>query len=201
MLDTKREKFLWLEKRVGRLFSGLPLSPNQYTILSLLFVSVSFYFLVNENFISALAFFMAAGFMDFVDGAVARHQNISTKIGAYLDTIIDRYVEGIILLGMLFLPLPAVIFPGYVWIFLILFGSTLTTYAKAAAKEKELTALELKGGFLSRGERIILILISLTFGAIDPSLSYMAYILISIAILSNLTALQRIYSAIKSNSF
>ena len=197
MLDLYRNSFKKWEKKVGRLFSFLPISPNQYTLISIFFAIFSFYFLIKQNLILAIFFFLIAGFLDFIDGAVARYRNISTKIGAYLDTICDRYVEGIFLLGMLFLSLPKVLLPGYVWIFLILFGSTMTTYAKAAAKEKELVKQELKSGLLSRVERIILLIISLILGIFD--FSWMTYLLIAIAILTNFTALQRILTAIKIN--
>jgi len=195
MLDLYRNSFKKWEKKVGRLFSFLPISPNQYTLISIFFAIFSFYFLIKQNLILAIFFFLIAGFLDFIDGAVARYKNISTKIGAYLDTICDRYVEGILLLGMLFLPLPKILLPAYVWIFLILFGSLITTYAKAAAKEKELVKQELKGGLLSRAERIILLIISLILGIFN--VSWMTYLLIAIALLTNFTALQRINSAIK----
>ena len=145
----------------------------------------------------AIIFFIIAGFLDFVDGAVARYKNIATEMGAYLDTIADRYVEAILLFGMLFLSLPKILLPSYIWIFLILFGSILTTYAKAAAKEKDLVFQELKGGILSRGERIILLIISLILGIFN--FFWMAYLLIIIAILTNFTALQRILMAIRIN--
>jgi len=195
MLDLYKDSFKKLEKKVGRLFSFLPISPNQYTLISIFFAIFSFYFLIKQNLILAIFFFLIAGFLDFIDGAVVRYKNISTKIGAYLDTICDRYVEGILLLGMLFLPLPKILLPAYVWIFLILFGSLITTYAKAAAKEKELVKQELKGGLLSRAERIILLIISLILGIFN--VSWMTYLLIAIALLTNFTALQRINSAIK----
>jgi len=195
MLDLYKDSFKKLEKKVGRLFSFLPISPNQYTLISIFFAIFSFYFLIKQNLILAIFFFLIAGFLDFIDGAVARYKNISTKIGAYLDTICDRYVEGILLLGMLFLPLPKILLLAYVWIFLILFGSLITTYAKAAAKEKELVKQELKGGLLSRAERIILLIISLILGIFN--VSWMTYLLIAIALLTNFTALQRINSAIK----
>ena len=133
--------------------------------------------------------------MDFVDGAVARNKNLSTKKGAYLDTVFDRYVEGILLLGFLFLPLEQIFFPSYVWIFLILFGSMMTTYAKSAAKEKELTQKELKGGLMSRGERTIFYLIAMASGI--TCLYSMSLVLILMAVLTNLTAIQRIFSATK----
>lgn len=197
MLDLKRDLFKGLEKIVGKIFSPLPITPNQYTLISVLFAFVSLYFLIKQNLILAIVFFLIAGFLDFVDGAVARYKNIPTKVGAYLDTIVDRYVEGILLFGMLFLPLPKILLSGYGWILLILFGSIVTTYAKAAAKEKELVHQELKGGLLSRGERIILLILSLILGIFN--FTSMTYLLIAIAILTNFTALQRINSAIKLN--
>ena len=197
MLDLYKDSFKKLEKKVGEIFSFFPISPNQYTLISILFAIFSFYFLIKQNLILAIIFFLIASFLDFVDGAIARYKNISTKIGAYLDTICDRYVEGILLLGMLFLPLPKILLPAYVWIFLILFGSIMTTYAKAAAKEKELVKQELKGGLLSRAERIISLIISLILGIFN--VSWMTYLLITIALLTNFTALQRILTAIKIN--
>ncbi|PIV45692.1 MAG: hypothetical protein CO144_01495 [Candidatus Nealsonbacteria bacterium CG_4_9_14_3_um_filter_35_11] len=197
MLDLHRNLFEGLERRLGKIFSFLPITPNQCTLISVLFALISLYFLIKQNLILAIIFFIIAGFLDFVDGAVARYKNIATEMGAYLDTIADRYVEAILLFGMLFLSLPKILLPSYIWIFLILFGSILTTYAKAAAKEKDLVFQELKGGILSRGERIILLIISLILGIFN--FFWMAYLLIIIAILTNFTALQRILMAIRIN--
>ncbi|MFH1657377.1 MAG: CDP-alcohol phosphatidyltransferase family protein [bacterium] len=197
MLDSQRHLFKGLEKFIGKIFSALPLMPNHYTLASVLFAFGILYFLIKQSILLAIFFLVIAGFLDLVDGAVARYKNVATKRGAYLDTIVDRYVEGILLLGMLFLPLPEIFLPAYVWIFLIIFGSVMTTYAKAAAKEKNLTDQEMKGGLLSRGERIILLTTALILGLF--SFVWMAYLLIAVALLSNLTALQRINSALKLN--
>ena len=197
MLDLHRNLFKGAEKFVGKIFSIPNITPNQYTLISFLFALASLYSLINQNIILAIVFFLIAGFLDFVDGAVARYRNISTKVGAYLDTVVDRYVEGTLLLGMLFLPLPEIFLPAYIWIFLILFGSVMTTYAKAAAKEKNLVDQEMKGGLLSRGERIILLITTLILATFN--FTYAVYLLIILAILSNFTALQRITSAIKLN--
>lgn len=201
MLDLKRHLFKSLEIKIGKLFSSFPVSPNQYTLLSIFFALISSYFILKQKLDLAILFFLIAGFLDFIDGAVARYKALATKVGAYLDTIADRYVEGILLFSLLFLPLPAMWLPAFGWIFLILFGSFLTTYAKATAREKELVSQELKGGILSRGERIILLLLSLFLGIIDPSFALMTELLILIAFLSNFTALERIYSTLKSAKF
>ncbi|MDD5696598.1 MAG: CDP-alcohol phosphatidyltransferase family protein [Candidatus Pacebacteria bacterium] len=199
MLDTKRHWFKSLEVLIGKTFSLLPITPNGYTYLSGVFALIGMYYMIMQELALSIVFFFIGAFLDFVDGAVARNKNISTKVGAYLDTIFDRYVEGMIFFGMLFLPLPKIWLPAYAWIFLVMFGSVVTTYAKAAAKEKELVNQELKGGILSRGERLILIFIALLLGLAYPDFVYTTYILILIAVLGNFTALQRVYSAIKIN--
>lgn len=199
MLDTKRHWFKDLEKSVGSIFGAFPLTPNQYTYLSGVFALIGLWYMMQENLVWATVFFIIAAGLDFVDGAVARAKNMSSKVGAYLDTVFDRYVEGIIFFGMLFLALPEVFIPGQAWVYLAIFGSVVTTYAKAAAKEKDLVNQELKGGLLSRGERLILIFIALILGIIYPDYLYMTYIVAIIAILANFTAVQRVHSAITIN--
>jgi phosphatidylglycerophosphate synthase len=195
MLEEKREKFKKIEKEIGKIFSKLGPSPNQYTLNSIVFGIFCFVSLIYRNFTLALVFFLVSVFLDFVDGAVARYSNRVTKFGAYLDTISDRFVEGLIFLGLLFLPLPKFIFEAKYWIFLAFFGSLMTTYAKAAAKEKELVAQELKRGFFGRGERMILLSITFFLGIFNQNL--MIYPISLLAILSNLTAIQRIILALK----
>jgi phosphatidylglycerophosphate synthase len=199
MLDTKRHWFKDLEKIVGSVFGAFPLTPNQYTYLSGFFALIGLWFMMGESLVWATVFFVIAAGLDFVDGAVARAKNMSSKVGAYLDTILDRYVEGIIFFGMMFLVLPEFIIPGQAWVYLAIFGSVVTTYAKAAAKEKDLVNQELKGGLLSRGERLILIFIALVLGIIYPDYTYMTYIVAIIAVLANFTAIQRVHSAITIN--
>lgn len=195
MLDLYKEKFKKIEILVGKFFSLLPLTPNQYTLVSIIFGLGTFYYLTRQNLILATSLFLFASFLDFVDGAVARYKGISTKFGAYLDTVCDRYVEALLLFGMLFLPLPQIFLPPFAWIFLILVGSLMTTYAKAAAKEKELSFQELKGGIFSRAERLISLILALILGIFNYY--WMMILLILIAILTNISAIQRIFLALK----
>jgi len=191
MLSENRKKFEIISEKVGKIFSKTGLSPNTFTLISLFFAIISFIFLIKINLILAPIFFLFAAFLDLIDGAVAKFTNSATKKGAYLDTIFDRYVEGIIILGFLFLPLPNIFLPSKIWVFLCFFGSLMTTYAKAAAKEKELITQELKKGLFERPERVILILLAMILG--NFTFSFTVYILIIFAIFSNITALQRIF--------
>jgi len=194
MLAEKRELFRKFEERVGEIFSKF-LAPNQYTFISLLFALLSLFSLIKRRLILALIFFSIASFLDFIDGAVARKTKRVSQKGAYLDTICDRYVEGIIWLGFLFLPLPEFLFPARIWVFLAFFGSLLTTYSKAAAKEKGLVEKELQKGLVGRGERMILTFLVILVGIFN--LSWMLYLVIIVSLLTNLTALQRIYLVLK----
>ncbi|MFA5013696.1 MAG: CDP-alcohol phosphatidyltransferase family protein [Candidatus Paceibacterota bacterium] len=198
MLDKKRESFKEEEKKIGRIFNHLGISPNQWTLISVLAGLISLYFIVKQYFIFAIVFFLISGFADYLNGIIARHRDVYTKLFRYFDTVSDRYVDGIVLFGMLFLPLPNILFPGYVWIFLLLFGSLTTAFVKAAAKEKELVIKELKGGLITRAERILLISIALFLGTIDASFVWTTYLLIFLVIITNFTALQRIFSAVRA---
>jgi phosphatidylglycerophosphate synthase len=195
MLEEKREKFKKIEEEIGKIFSKLGPSPNQYTLNSIVFGIFCFVSLIFRNFILALIFFLISAILDFIDGAVARYSGKVTKAGAYLDTISDRFVEGLIFLGLLSLPLPKFIIEAKYWIFLSFFGSLMTTYAKAAAKEKELVAQELKKGFFGRGERMILLSITFLIGIFNQNL--MIYPISLLAIFTNFTAIQRIILALK----
>ncbi|MFC2143580.1 CDP-alcohol phosphatidyltransferase family protein [Candidatus Aenigmatarchaeota archaeon] len=196
MLYKKREYFEGLSIRMGKLFSKLPPTPNQWTMFSIISAIVAFFFIINEWFAIGAIFFVIAALSDHIDGSVARHRKVASKIGAYIDTICDRYVDFIILLALFFIPLPNFFLPVYAWVALAIFGTQITTYAKAAAKEKGLSNKELRGGLLERPERLILILIGLILAIIDKT--YLTYVIVIIAILANITALQRIHKALHS---
>ena len=198
VLAKRRERFANFSVKVGLAFSKLPLSANQWTILSLVPVFFALWFLIQGQFLYAAALFLLSGFMDLIDGSVARVTGTVSKKGAYLDTVVDRYVESMIIFGLLFAGLPDFYFPIYAWLFLYFFGAMMTTYVKAAAKEKELVEKELRGGFLERAERLLILFIGILAAAIDPF--FLAYIIVALAVLSNITALQRIWAAVGKHS-
>lgn len=194
-LYKNRERFTGFSVKVGLAFSKLGLSPNQWTLVTILPTLAALWFLINEQFLWAALLFLIAAFIDIVDGSVARVTGRVTKLGAYLDTIVDRYVEGLIVFGLLFASLPNMWLPIYAWIFIYFFGGLMTTYAKAAAKEKELVGSgnELKGGLLERAERLLILFIGILLAYFDPF--YLTYIIVILAVLANVSALQRIWIA------
>ncbi len=194
-LYKKRERFGGFSEKVGRIFSRVGLSPNQWTLITLIPAVITLYFLVKQNFLLAALFLLVTAFIDIIDGSVARVTEKVTKLGAYFDTIVDRYVEAIIIFGLLFVSLPNLFIPIQVWIFLYFFGSFMTTYAKSAAREKELVKKELMGGLLERADRMLLLFIGLLLAIVNPL--YLTYIITLLAVLTNISALQRIWGAVK----
>jgi len=192
-----RGKFEGLSLMVGRVFSRLGLSPNQWTFVTILPTLAALYFLVQKEFILSAIFFIIASFIDLVDGSVARVMGKVTKLGAYLDTMMDRYVEFLIVLGLLFIGLPDFFMPITFWIFIYYFGAIMTSYSKAAAKEKDLVDHEIKGGIAERAERLILLFVGVLLAHF--SLTYLTYMLVILAFLSNITALQRAFIAKKAS--
>jgi len=190
-LYKMRERFSGLSIRIGTAFSRLGLSPNQWTVISLVPAILAVYFLVYQNFIAAALLFLFSVFLDIVDGSVARVTGRVTMFGAYLDTIVDRYVEAIIIFGLLFASLPGFYLPVQAWLFLYFFGSMITTYAKSAAKEKDIVVREIRGGLLERAERMIILFIGILIASVNPL--YLTYIVVLLAVLTNISALQRIY--------
>jgi len=177
-------------KNIGKSFSFL--TANQWSYIGLILTMISVYFIINQRFLLAALLFGVGGFLDFVDGAVARHRKEATKKGAYLDTILDRYTEAIIIFALIFVSIPTLFIDSEIWLFLYLFGSMMTTYAKAAASEKKIID-ELSVGILQRQDRIFLLIVAL-FSAVF-SLAVLGYFIVILAILTNISALQRIFAA------
>ncbi len=179
---------------VGKVFAKFGLTPNQWTFISLFVVIIATWFIMAREFVTAAFIIGISLFLDVIDGAVARHTGQTTKSGGFLDTIIDRYVEGLIVFGLVWIELPGFIVDARIWLFVYFFGSFMTTYVKASAKEKELIAKELMGGFLGRAERMILLVIGFLLAPLNPQ--YLVYIIAVLAVLSNLAVFQRIWLAV-----
>jgi phosphatidylglycerophosphate synthase len=194
---ARRERFGRLSEGFGRSFSRIPLSPNQWTLLSLGLATLAALLVSRAAFLWGALLFLFSAFLDTVDGAVARHKKSATKRGAYLDTIADRYAEFVMVLGIastLFFNFVLGI-PLALWALLYLFGAMMTTYSKAAASEKGLVSGELRGGLLERGERMLLLFAGLVLAGFDPIL--LGWVVSLAAVLTNVSALQRIAKALR----
>ncbi len=122
--------------------------------------------------------------LDFLDGALARLKGETSRFGAFLDSVTDRYSEFVILGGLLVYFLLQQDWLSCGAVFLAATGSVMVSYIRARA---EGLGFQAKVGLLSRVERYIILIPGLLFNI--PAVAVWI-----IAVLSHFTALQRIVS-------
>ena len=160
------------------------ITPNALTYTGFLLTAVTALLLAGGYFRWGAILLLIASFFDMLDGSLARATSQSSPFGAFLDSTIDRYSESITLLALAihYSHTPATR-TELVLVFVILIGSLMVSYTRARA---EALNLECKSGMLQRPERIVLLIIGLLIGWMLPILWLMA-------ILTNVSAVQRIY--------
>ena len=126
---------------------------------------------------------LIVGAMDTLDGAIARATNTVTRFGAFLDSNLDRYSEAVIFLGILALHTPRGDTLVVALTYVAAVGSFMVSYARARA---EGLGLDCEVGLLPRPERVLILGLGLLTGLVLPALAILA-------LLTNLTALQRIW--------
>ena len=193
MLYKNRKKYASVEDKLASIFGKISKNADFWTALSLAFAIASAYLIIRQSFLAAAVLVAISALLDVVDGSVARLYRRATSRGAYLDTISDRYAEAAVIAAFIFVPLPLVIFPPAAWIALLLFGSLMTTYTKAAAAEKNLTSPV--GVLIERAERMIMLPAGIILAYFSKT--YLLYVIIILAVLTNLSALQRIRMVLK----
>jgi len=150
------------------------------------------------NFIGAYLYFegymriagiviLFAGLFDILDGAVARARNLATKIGAFTDSVVDRYSDFVIFGGILAYFIRRGNLTYSMVLLFIISGAFLISYVRAKA---ELIIPKCDVGFMERPERIIVLALGSIFDILGPALWFLA-------IFTHLTAFYRIYYTIK----
>ncbi|HEY6538209.1 MAG TPA: CDP-alcohol phosphatidyltransferase family protein [Candidatus Dormibacteraeota bacterium] len=164
-------------------------SPNVITMVGLGLTLVAAVLIGLDYLLPAGLVLLLAGSMDILDGAVARVSGRVHRYGAFLDSTADRYGEGAIYLGMLYLFLVRLHQdPPVFLIAAALLGSLLVSYVRARAQSLGFTC---DGGWFARPERIVVTVIGLMLGQV--SILLLTVVLWILAAATNLTAIQRIY--------
>jgi CDP-diacylglycerol--glycerol-3-phosphate 3-phosphatidyltransferase len=167
--------------------------PNLLTTLGFA-VTVGSAFAFHEHQVRTAGFLvLLGGFFDILDGRVARLSDLGSKFGAFYDSTLDRISEIMVFMGILSLYNDYRLELGDVGmiyaISLAMAGSLMISYTRARA---EALGLDCKVGLMPRAERVVLIgLASLVFGESWDGL-VLKIVIIVLAVLTNLTAVQRI---------
>ena len=163
---------------------GLALSkihPNVLTFIGLLINIAAASLLAIGWFRWAGFVIIGAGIFDMVDGRVARETNQVTRFGGFFDSVLDRYSDLGLLVGLL-VWYGSINRPWYVVLTAIaMTGSVMVSYTRARAENFIPTC---KVGFMERPERVVLVIIGALFDRMAP-------VLWVIAVLANVTVIHR----------
>ena len=91
-----------LTKILNPIAKRLNVNPNIVTIISPFVAVIAAYGFANHLLILGTIAILASGFLDVMDGAVARYHDKSSKFGAFLDSTMDRFADAIIYIGIIF---------------------------------------------------------------------------------------------------
>lgn len=171
-------------KAIHLIVHGLALSrihPNVLTFLGLLINTVAAVLLAAGQFRWAGVVIISAGLFDMVDGRVARATNQVTRFGGFFDSVLDRYSDLALLMGLL-VYYGNISRPFYVVLTaIVMTGSVMVSYTRARAEN---TIPSCKVGFMERPERVVLLIIGALFDRMAP-------VLWVIALLANVTVIHR----------
>ncbi|MGA8267957.1 MAG: CDP-alcohol phosphatidyltransferase family protein [Candidatus Acidiferrales bacterium] len=176
------QPFEWLLQRIvaGIAATGVP--PNLLTWSSLILNLWAGILFGAGRFAAAGGMMILAGFFDIVDGPVARKQGRVTVFGGFLDSILDRYSDLILFLGLLIYYSQVNRFAYACLAGIAMSGAVMVSYARARA-ESLIGKVEV--GFWERPERIVLMII----GGLANRMPLALWIL---AIGPNITVIHRI---------
>ncbi|MGH9406720.1 MAG: CDP-alcohol phosphatidyltransferase family protein [Terriglobia bacterium] len=172
----------WGFDRIVRGFVRCGINPNVLTSIGLLVNLTAAYLFAIGYFRWAGAVIILAAIFDLTDGPVARISKRVTPFGGFLDSVLDRYSDLLLLTGLLVYYSRSDRFWYVVLVAACMIGAIMTSYTRARAEN---VIGSCKVGFLERPERIVLLIIG---GLADR----MAPVLWVIVVLSNLTVVHRV---------
>jgi phosphatidylinositol phosphate synthase len=189
---------LWLIAPVERALVRRRISPNALTSLGLLIGLAAAVALGFGWFDVGGWLYLFVGIVDLFDGRVARATGRSSRAGAFYDSVLDRYSECAIFIGLL-------VYYRSSWVaaavLAALVGSLMVSYVRSRAESvgTGATALAARGA-MQRPERIFLLGVSLavspfvaarTEQAARPMFVVAVAAVVLLAVASNFTALSR----------
>ena len=155
--------------------------PNVLTSIGLLINIWAGFLFAAGSFVWGGVVVTGAGLFDMVDGRVARETNRVTRFGGFLDSVLDRYSDLGVLVGLLVYYARINRFGYIVLTAVVMTGTVMVSYTRARAEN---TIPRCKVGFLERPERVVLIIVGALFNR-------MAQVLWILAVLSNVTVISR----------
>jgi len=172
----------WLYTALSKVF-GKRGNPNSFTIMGFFATLIASVFILKELWVAGGLMIILSGLLDLFDGVLARKLERVTPLGGFLDSVLDRYSDLLLLLALLIYYLRKGV-PGLVVLTSVVsIGTILIPYVRAKAESLQIPC---SVGLMERAERIILLSAGTLFQWMEP-------ILWILAILTHFTVFHRIY--------
>ncbi|MGH7399036.1 MAG: CDP-alcohol phosphatidyltransferase family protein [Candidatus Rokuibacteriota bacterium] len=183
MLSHYKGPLTRLADPVARALLRAHVRPNHLTVVGL-GVSILAALAIAQGRLRTAALLLAvAGLCDLFDGALARLANRVSAFGAFLDSVVDRYSDLVVLLGVVVFYHRALDTTGVLVTLITLVGTIMISYTKARAQS---IGVACEIGLMERPERLIVLIAGAAFNLLTPAM-------VALAVLTNVTALQRIF--------
>jgi phosphatidylglycerophosphate synthase len=182
MLGRYKSEVARVADPVARAMVGLRLRPNQLSCLGLVASMVAAgAFAADQRRAGALGLALA-GALDILDGALARVSGQVSPFGAFLDSVLDRYSDLLVLAGIVALFARLGRPDALLAAVLALIGTVMVSYTRARAESID---VECRVGLMERGERMLVLIAGALLDLLVPALWV-------VAVGANATALHRI---------
>jgi CDP-diacylglycerol--glycerol-3-phosphate 3-phosphatidyltransferase len=181
--DQMRKRFKGLLDRIGGVLNRWGLMPNTMTIIGLIGNTIGAYFLATGQMTIGGIIILLMGPVDALDGTMARLRGEPSEFGAFVDSVTDRYSELVIFGALLIYYVTQGDVLYAVLAYLAAAGAVLVSYTRARAQS---LGYETKVGILTRFERYLVLAPCLVLNIPQVALWILA-------VLANLTAIQRIW--------
>ena len=170
-----------------RVLARTPVTPNAITWSGFVLAVGAAALIAFGHLFAAGWVVLLAGFLDIVDGALARESGRVTRFGGVLDSTLDRLSEAVLLIGILLLYAADQSLLPVLLVGLCLAGSFLVSYVRARA---EAIGLQCQVGVFTRGERVVALVLGLWLNQVTPYALLTAMALIMV--FSFITVAQRL---------
>ncbi|OGN72677.1 MAG: hypothetical protein A2X24_10665 [Chloroflexi bacterium GWB2_54_36] len=178
-----RVRFKGILDPIGAFLNKIGLTPNAMTLIGLAGHIGAAYLLARGEMLWGGVVVMVMGPFDALDGTMARLRGKTSRFGGFLDSVVDRYAELFLLGGLLIYYSNQQLWLPVVLVYAAAAGSVMVSYTRSRGETAD---FKVTAGLMTRVERYIVIVLSLLFNR--PIIA-----LWILAILGNLTALQRIW--------
>ncbi len=195
-----RAKVRGLAEPIGLAFARVGFSPNALTVIGFLIACVAAIAAGAQLWFLAGVLVIVGGIFDMFDGMVARATGKVSKAGAFLDSVFDRWGEGVVYIGIVAGCLFAGFELGAVLAAAAMSSAFMVSYTRARAES--LGFAPGKGmanvGLAPREVRLVVLTIGVMLAGV--SLTILAFALGAIALLATITTIQRIVVTLRQAS-